>query len=127
MEELLYITQELFRFNNSLQKKIFLEDDVLEEIENFDELVDSRDKLQKLILKLSKNDLKNEEEFTDDILELHLKILNFKWYFWNMSENLEKLITAGFDEGLLDAQQVKNVKLFFEEFNRQKNCDVVEQ
>lgn len=115
---LLDAIKEIFRFNNFLKIRSFSTNDMQEEKENFDEFLQTQEKLQQLLLKLVKTPINNEEEFTDYIFDFHLRLSDFSWYFWNLEENLEKLIRAGADQKLLDRDQIKNVPTLFEKLKK---------
>lgn len=86
------LNKELSRINDYIEKKAFSPEDIADEEKNFARFIETQSKLAELLIKITKNKLDHENQFCEDIMDLHVLTNNLAWYFENLNENVQKLI-----------------------------------
>ena len=85
------ISELMFKINEKLEPKAFTIKDIKDENKYYNDFVKTKTQLRDLINSLNEKNI-NIDLMRDDLINLHVLLCDLNWYFYNLHENVKKII-----------------------------------
>ena len=83
------LTDQLYKYNASLENKVLKSEDIEEEEENLRDILKEQQELKELLAYLKNAPIGDSwENDTDNLMKLHTLLNGFSWYFQNIHKIL---------------------------------------
>ena len=92
------LTDQLYKYNASLENKVLKSEDIEEEEENLKDILKFQKDLQELLLILKKTQTGDLQKDNENLMRLHVILDGFSWYFQNIHKVLMAIIKNYPDE-----------------------------
>lgn len=86
------LTDQIYKYNDILQKKALSEKDIIEEEDNLKDALESMKRLSEKLHELKNKPVGNFNNDKKDILDMHFLLDNLSWYFQNIHDRLRGIM-----------------------------------
>ena len=86
------LTDQLYKYNASLENKVLKSEDIEEEEDNLKDIIEFQEELKELLFRLKNAPICDSvQKDVEDLVALHMILGGFSWYFQNIHKILRDI------------------------------------